>query len=305
MTGRTEANIEVDETHVEDNDSTLGDEISAFTASITSSVLDYPVENGRRYHAFRAGAYYLPNDELEQDRLDLSHALMTKAIGDELFLAPIDTDKIDRILGNDLSAIQPPWVPPNVRFEIDDVECPWVYERPFDFIFCRYMTGSILDWPTLVGRVYENLAPGAWAEFQDFDLQYYSEDGSLTPESSTLRWINTFLEASRKAGREPCPGPKLEEWARDAGFTNIEHRRFRLPIGPWAKDPHLKQVGMYNISQIMTGLEAFSLRLFCGVLGWKENEVLVLLTKVRSELKEPKLHAQFDYHVVYGQKKSK
>jgi hypothetical protein len=28
---------------------------STFTASITSSILDYPVENGRRYHAFRSG----------------------------------------------------------------------------------------------------------------------------------------------------------------------------------------------------------------------------------------------------------
>jgi hypothetical protein len=40
----------------------------------------------------------MPNDELEQDRLDMSHALMTKAIGDKLFLAPIDTDKMHRVL---------------------------------------------------------------------------------------------------------------------------------------------------------------------------------------------------------------
>lgn len=58
-------------------------------------------------------------------------------------------------MGNDLSAIQPPWVPPNVKFEIDDVECPWVYEAPFDFIFCRYMAAAILDWPALVQNVYK------------------------------------------------------------------------------------------------------------------------------------------------------
>jgi hypothetical protein len=48
-----EAHIEIDQGG--DNDSLLGDDLSAFTASITSSILDYPVENGRRYHAFRAG----------------------------------------------------------------------------------------------------------------------------------------------------------------------------------------------------------------------------------------------------------
>ena len=60
-----------------------------------------------------------------------------------------------QILGNDLSPIQPPWVPPNVKFEVDDVECPWVYRTPFDFIFCRYMMACIKDWPGLVGSVYE------------------------------------------------------------------------------------------------------------------------------------------------------
>jgi hypothetical protein len=40
----------------------------------------------------------MPNDDLEQDRLDLSHGLMTKAIGDKLFLAPVNTDKLQRVL---------------------------------------------------------------------------------------------------------------------------------------------------------------------------------------------------------------
>ena len=42
-----------------------------------------------------------------------------------------------------------------MKFEIDDVECPWVYEAPFDFIFCRYMATSIADWPKLVSNAYE------------------------------------------------------------------------------------------------------------------------------------------------------
>lgn len=57
---------------------------SAYTASLSSSVVDYPVENGRRYHAYRKGgesreppetwnepltnlyrpAYLLPNDDV-------------------------------------------------------------------------------------------------------------------------------------------------------------------------------------------------------------------------------------------------
>jgi hypothetical protein len=60
-----------------------------------------------------------------------------------------------QILGNDLSPIQPQFVPPNVRFEVDDVEQPWIFNTKFDYIHCRYMAGSIADWPGLVARAYE------------------------------------------------------------------------------------------------------------------------------------------------------
>lgn len=45
-------------------------------------------------------------------------------------------------------------VPPNVKFEIDDVEQPWVNGQ-FDYIFSRYMSTSIEDWPKLMGNVFE------------------------------------------------------------------------------------------------------------------------------------------------------
>jgi hypothetical protein len=51
---------------------------------------------------------------------------------------------------------------------------------------------------------------------------------------------------------------------------------------------------MYNISQVLQGLEGFSLRLFCDVLGWQQEEVLVLTSKVRRELKDLKIHPQID-----------
>ncbi|MCJ1260617.1 hypothetical protein MMC22_000479 [Lobaria immixta] len=51
----------------EAEDSTFGDEES-YTTSIESSITAYKYEHGRRYHAYRAGQYNLPNDEQEQDR---------------------------------------------------------------------------------------------------------------------------------------------------------------------------------------------------------------------------------------------
>ncbi len=46
-------------------------------------------------------------------------------------------------------------VPPNVSFEVDDVESEWQYSQLFDFIHSRYMAGSIADWPRLMRQCYK------------------------------------------------------------------------------------------------------------------------------------------------------
>jgi hypothetical protein len=51
------------------------------------------------------------------------------------------------VIGTDLSPCQPQWVPPNLRFEIDDtVVQPWARKEDyFDFIHMRYLFGAIKD----------------------------------------------------------------------------------------------------------------------------------------------------------------
>jgi hypothetical protein len=79
--------------------------------------------------------------------------------------------------------------------------------------------------------------PGGWVEYQDFDLNYYSDDNSLRPEHSMKKWINGCIEASEKNNRDTTPGPKLKGWLQEAGFINVREHIFKLPIGKWPKDP--------------------------------------------------------------------
>ncbi|KAL2217732.1 methyltransferase [Thermoascus aurantiacus ATCC 26904] len=115
-----------------DTDSAIASTIDGSDiASITSSIKNFVYENGRRYHSYCEGEYVLPNDEQEQDRLDLSHHLYKMLLGGELYLAPIpenpqrvldlgtgtgiwaiefaDLHPTAEVLGNDLSPIQPSW----------------------------------------------------------------------------------------------------------------------------------------------------------------------------------------------------
>ncbi|OLN96146.1 hypothetical protein CCHL11_03198 [Colletotrichum chlorophyti] len=206
------------------------------SASINEQiVVNYPEEYGRRYHAFR------PGRSIE--------------MGD-LFPGA-------EVVGIDLSAVQPQWLPNNVKFEIDDLESPWIGHRKYDFVFVRYMPVAITDWPKLIENIYDHLNPGGWVEFQDMDGLYYSDDGSYTEDHVTYQWNREFVEACELVGKTARPGPRLEGWVNDTGFQRVTHKRFKVPIGPWAKDPHFKGVGMLNLIQLSNGLEGFSLRLFC------------------------------------------
>ena len=73
----------------DDDDGYHTDEASKASTSLSSSVRDFAFENGRRYHKFREGAYQFPNDEPEQAREDMKHAMFINVCDDKLHIAPI------------------------------------------------------------------------------------------------------------------------------------------------------------------------------------------------------------------------
>ena len=84
-----------------------------------------------------------------------------------------------------------------------------------------------------------NTEPGGWVEYIDLDLEWNSPDGSLTPEHASKYFNTTFLKTSRESGMEPCPGPLLEGWLKDAGFKDVAAERHVWPVGTWPADKHL------------------------------------------------------------------
>lgn len=46
-------------------------------------------------------------------------------------------------------------VPPNCRFEIDDLEKDWTWSTPFDLILCRGMSGCFADVPGMINKAYQ------------------------------------------------------------------------------------------------------------------------------------------------------
>ncbi|KAK2745618.1 hypothetical protein FQN55_006108 [Onygenales sp. PD_40] len=324
----------------------------------TPAVFNYRFENGRRYHGYKDGAYFLPNDKREQDRLDLQHSIYRGVLNGHLYLAPIGANPkrvLDlgtgtgnwaaefaeqhpksQVLGTDLSPIQRLWVPPNCSFEIDDFEEEWSYAttlspspspspsstttssppppptpsktipRPtrqtFTYIHARSLTGSISSYPRFLRQAHHHLSPHGYLELQSIETTFTSTDGTHLHAPTALRWQELLIAASRHVGKELCTERHWKRWMEEAGFVDVQEVVYKVPVGGWAKDARLKELGRYQAAGLEEMVEAYSMALFTRVLGWEREEVEVLMRAVAGELGDRRKRLWVRVWVVFGRR---
>lgn len=230
-----------------------------------------------------------PDDEIAQDNLDLYHHTFLLTLDGKLFLAPI-TNNPQRVLdlgtgtgiwaidfadqhpsasvvATDLSPIQPTDVPPNLEFQIDDFCQPWTFRKEsFDFIHARSIYGCVADYPTLYSEVMEHLKPGGWFEQTEISVVPKSEDESLNGTSLDT-WGPLAWECGEKFGKSFRIAEDSKELMEAAGFVNVTYRTFKWPIGPWPKDPKMKEIGAFNRLGWDEGINGWAMFLFTKYLG--------------------------------------
>ncbi|KAK1753020.1 methyltransferase domain-containing protein [Echria macrotheca] len=297
---------------------------SLASTSLTAGVRDYVFENNRRYHRFREGHYLLPNDDIEQEREDMKHAMVVHVCDGWLHFAPLDNpqkildigtgtgiwaiDMADEypsaeVIGIDLSPIQPGWVPPNVRFLVDDAESDWGHGRgKFDYVHARHMCMAIKDWPKLLQQAYDALKPGGWIELQELRFVVSCDDGTMPPNYGFSQWLRYLIDGLSRFGVDLLGMEKNGQKLLDAGFVNVEEKVWKIPIGTWAKQQKMKTIGAYNRAVISDALAGVSMAPFTRGLGWRAEEVEVFAAKVRNSLSNSRIHSYYTFHAVYGQK---
>ncbi|WQF79128.1 Putative S-adenosyl-L-methionine-dependent methyltransferase superfamily [Colletotrichum destructivum] len=294
------------------------------TSSLASSIRDYNFENKRRYHKFKEGRYAFPNDDAEQEREDMKHAMVVTLCGGTLHSAPLENPHkildigtgtgiwaIDmgdeypeaEVTGIDLSPIQPAYVPVNVSFVVDDAEAEWLYsDDSIDYIHIRNMGAAIKDWDKLLAQAYRCLKPGGWIELQEMKWNFNCDDETMPPTYAVTKMMKHIWEGLNKFGIEADVADTNPQRLKDAGFVNQVHDVQKVPVGEWPKREDLRMIGAYCKAVIYDGLHGITVGPLTRGLGWSSEEVEVFLIDVRKDLLNTSIHSYVFYHSLAGQK---
>jgi SAM-dependent methyltransferase len=262
--------------------------------------------------------------------LDIIHHFLVLAMDEKLYRAPLKKDiksildvgtgtgiwAIEmadefpgaEVIGTDISPIQPTWVPPNAKFEIEDCTESWTFgENSFDFIYMRYLYGSISDWSALFAEAFRACRPGGYVESFECSPMMESDDGTVTDRCAINEWGKFFIEGGKKLNR---PFTIIEEdlqrkGMEAAGFVDIKTWDFKAPIGAWPKDERLRNMGLLSQAALEQDYEGFVLYMANIVLGWSIDEVRVYCSQLRREMRSGKFHPYCRLRVVYGRKPEK
>lgn len=154
------------------------------------------------------------------------------------------------MVGTDLSLIQPPNTPPNCEFIRDDIEDPWVFQIPFDFIHLRVVFTCFDDPKSVLQKIYNNLKPGGWVEYDDTAMELIGDEPSAHEHlqaSALARWNNLLKAGLRNSrGRDPEVTRKLQHWMREIGFVDVVENPVLLPVNSWPSDPEARRLGQFT-----------------------------------------------------------
>jgi len=294
--------------------------------SVGSSVYDFAEENGRTYHKYKEGKYFLPNDEFEQDRLDLQHQIFIMTLDGKLQLAPIETisggvrNVLDigtgtglwaiefasmhptaTVIGTDLSPIQPVFVPPNCTFEVEDAEDEWAYSHKFDFIHGRALATCFKDHSTVFASAFKGLNPGGYFELQDGVLPLRCLDNSIAG-TMMEKWGAMIMKGASKIGMDWTRSSRYKTLLEDAGFVDVQETWYAWPTNTWAKDNHHKTLGAWVNKDALAAVHGLSVAVLTRGLGMPAEEVDVICEQVKKDICNRRIHSYFPVVCVYGRK---
>lgn len=246
---------------------------------------------------------------------DLQHHMWKILLDRRLYLAPMKQEPKDvldigtgtgiwaikfankhpnsKVVGTDLSLIQPSNAPPNCTFVREDADGEWTLEQQFDLVHLRMMCTCFADSRGVMQKVFDHLRPGGWVEYQDYAFETVGADEAV---DEALRG-SAIVELSRlmirgmanKYGRDITSVLKHKQWMQEMGFTDIKQIPYLCPINSWSLNPKDFDLGRWMHLDILNFIEGTTKMLQAG--GLAVDQIPGFLDLVRADLANADLRA--------------
>ncbi|GJC96985.1 methyltransferase [Colletotrichum higginsianum] len=147
-----------------------------------------------------------------------------------------------------------------------------------------------------------NLKSGGWVEFQDAGVRIGCDDNTLPEDYAPVKFMDTFIRTFKTHFGWNLEFPNvLPEVLKDAGFVNIHYRHHKLPIGPWAKDRHQREIGLFLSKDVLWQLIRAVLVKW-PQMGLTKQEAEIMEQDIRKAFENTSYHAYLPWISIWAQK---
>ena len=111
--------------------------------------------------------------------------------------------------------------------------------------------------------------------------------------TSIEKFVEYYVEAGRRLGRDMLAPRKYKRWMEEAGFVDVVEEKLAIPGNPWPKGEASKTLGYWQMTNFLDGVQAVCMTMFTRGLGMRPEEVETFLVDLRKDIKNPKIHFYF------------
>jgi len=147
-----------------------------------------------------------------------------------------------RVIGLDLSPIQPTVVPNNLEFLVEDVTGGiGLSDASTDLVHSRLIAGGVPEdqWPGYLNEILRILVPETgWAQLFEFVVPFAISKSGTLPKDAALSKLFAYVQKELREKKGIfMDASKVPELVKNAGFVDVRRRKIRIEIGAWGPDP--------------------------------------------------------------------
>lgn len=109
----------------------------------------------------------------------------------------------------------------------------------------------------MISKVFDNLKPGGWAEFQDYAWELIGSDEkaeAVVQSSAVLKCWQLAILGGARLGRDFQAPRKYARWMREIGFVDVVVKEILAPINTWPLDPLDRIIGACHTLNVKKGV---------------------------------------------------